>query len=203
MRSGEETNTVVCTGKERDNLLTDFSDTEPKFQTPNKKIKIDNRVMKSYSFQENTIHKHIYSYHCRKDHPTIKKFHKPLAAADCFTSIQSSVRKVMQNIGFNFTNILGRKVLMESESVVALHCRREIQTKSTEHTVWLDETWLNIGHSLWKGWRDDTAEGTMKVPLGRGTFKAVHSGTSKGFISNCFYVYKSKETSDSRGEMNL
>ena len=43
---------------------------------------------------------------------------------------------------------------MKSEGVVAIRYRflREIQTKSIEHIVWLDETWINIGHSLQKGW---------------------------------------------------
>ena len=59
----------------------------------------------------------------------------------------------MEKISFKFTNISGRKVLMGSESVVALRCRflREIQTKSIKHTVWLNETWVDIGHSLQKG----------------------------------------------------
>lgn len=59
---------------------------------------------------------------------------------------------------------------MESENIVASRCRflREIPTKPVEQIVWLDETWVNIGHSLRKGWTDNTIEGTMKIPLGRG-----------------------------------
>lgn len=198
-------NLIVRIGKEKDDLLTDFSDTQPKFHTPNKKRNIDKKVTKLDSFQENAIRQHIYSYYCRKEHPTINKLHKSLAAADLFAGSKSSVRKVLQNIGFKFTNISGRKVLMESESVVALRCRflREIQTKSIEGIVWLDETWVNIGHSLRKGWTDDTVKGTMKIPLGRGgRYIIVHAGTSKGFIPNCFYAFKSKKTSDFHEEMN-
>ena len=90
--------------------------------------------MKLDSYQENEIRQHICSYYCRIEHPAINKLHMLLAAADNSNSSQSSITQVMQNISFKFTNISGRKVLKESESVVALRFRflREIQTKSIE-----------------------------------------------------------------------
>lgn len=197
---------IVNVGKEKSNIQSDFTEEDAKFLTPGKKRKIDKRVTKLDSFQNDAIRQHIYNYYRRKEHPTINKLHKSLAEAELFNGSRSSVWQVIKNIGFTFSTISGRKILMESENIVASRCRflREIRTKPVEQIVWLDETWVNIGHSLRKGWTDNTVEGTMKIPLGRGgRYIIVHAGTSSGFVPNCLYSFKSKKTGDFHEEMNF
>ena len=33
--------------------------------------------------------------------------------------------------------------------------------------MWLDAMLMNTGHTLRKGWTDNTVEGTIRVPLGQ------------------------------------
>ncbi|KAG8278679.1 hypothetical protein J6590_100017 [Homalodisca vitripennis] len=37
-----------------------------------------------------------------------------------------------------------------------------------DEVVWIDETWVNTNHSQTNTWTDDSVQGTMSVPLGKG-----------------------------------
>ena len=60
-----------------------------------------------------------------------------------------------------------------------------------EQTVWLDKTWVNIDHTLRKGWMDNILEGTMRVPLGQGRrYTIVDTRTTAGFYRLFFNIKK-------------
>lgn len=59
--------------------------------------------------------------------------------------------------------------------------------------VWLDETWVNAGHHVSKGWTDGTTEATMHGTTGRGGRLIVcYAGTADGFINNALLMFRSK-----------
>ena len=196
-------NTVVTIGKEK------FKQSEEagpsKLETPGKKRRIEKRVTNLDAFAEDGIRRHVYEYHSRKEYPTIKKLLVTLHDAELFTCSHSSLRSVIKNLGFKFTTVSGRKVLMEQQHVVASRCRllRGVINENFNNVVWVDETWVNAGHSLKKCWSDDSTAGTMPVRIGKGgRLIIIHAGNSQGFIPNCLYVFKSKKTSDYHEEMN-
>lgn len=176
-----------------------------KLATPGKKRRIERRVTNLDSFQEDAIRREIYAYYSRKEHPTIKKLHATLVAADLFQGSKSSLLRVVKELGFRYKSICGRKILMERQDITAWRCRflREIIQTNFDDIVWLDETWVNAGHSLKKGWTDDTISGSMAAPIRRGKRIIVaHAGTSEGFIPNCLLLFSSNKTSDYHEEMN-
>ncbi len=71
-----------------------------------------------------------------------------------------------------------------------------------EDILWLDETWVNAGHIVSKGWSDGTVAGSAKAPIGeRWRLIVVHAGTSNLLLKNCLLVYWSKKTGDDHEEM--
>lgn len=69
--------------------------------------------------------------------------------------------------------------------------------------MWLDETWVNAGHTRTKGWSDDTVKGSMPGPTGKGgRFIVLHAGTSHGFVGGALLLFKSKKTVDYHEEMD-
>ena len=94
---------------------------------------------------------------------------------------------------------------MERTNIVASRCRflRAVIKEKIEDIVWLDETWLNAGHTVSKGWTDDSTSGSMAVPIGKGSrIIILHSGTSSGFVPNSLLEFKSKKTGDYHEDMN-
>lgn len=167
-----------------------------KLVTPGKKRSRPRTVTKLDTFQEDAIRRHVYAYYHRKEHPTLDKLVVSLKGADLFTGSRSSLFDLLQRIGFNYKTFSGRKILLEREDVAAWRSRffREIRKQNINDVVWLDETWVNAGHSLKKGWVDDTTKGTMASPLGRGgRLIMLHAGTSKGFVPDALLLFRSKK----------
>lgn len=186
--------------------ITDESNAGPsKLVTPGKKRKRVAKVTKLDSFQENGIRQHVYQYFLRREHPTLKKLTKTLAESGLFTGSRSSVRKILFSIGFFYGNLSGRNFLMEREDIVAWRCRflREIRKEDFNNVVWLDETWVNAGHTPKRIWQDNKKESMFKAPIGRGgRIIVLHAGTSAGFIPECLLIFKSKKTGHYQEEMN-
>lgn len=93
---------------------------------------------------------------------------------------------------------------MERGDIVAWRCRflREIIKKSPKDVVWLDETWVNAGHCKERAWTDDSLQGTMKTPVGKGKrLILLHAGTEEGFIPNAMLLFTSKKSEDYHEEM--
>jgi len=196
-------NTVVKICQERERMIA--AGEAPKFNTPNKKRNIAKRVTRLDAFQTDAIRRHVHQYFIRKEHPTLKKLGISLQEAGLFVGSKSSLATVLKQVGFTYKKFDGRKVLLERTDLVAWRCKflREIRKEQFEDIVWLDETWVNTGHTRKQGWTDDTKQGTMAVPIGRGErIILVHAGTSRGFVANCLLLFSSKKTNDYHEEMN-
>lgn len=176
-----------------------------KLSTPGKKRSRKSAVTDLDSFQEDAIRRHVYDYYIRREHPTVKKLLVSLRECDLFSGGYSSLYKVLHNLGFEYKRINGRKLLMERGDIVTLRCTflKNIQGVNLQEVVWLDETWVNAGHTRTKGWSDDTVKGSMPGPTGKGgRFIVLHAGTSHGFVGGALLLFKSKKTVDYHEEMD-
>lgn len=177
----------------------------PVLRTPGKIRPHEKRVTKMDAFTEDAVRRHVYSYYLRKEHPTLQKLVVSLREAQLFNGSPSSLRNCLNDLGFKYEKFNNRLVLMERTDIVAWRCRylREIRKIDLNKVIWLDETWVNAGHTLTKGWTDRTIEGTTKAPLGKGERLIVlHAGSASGFIPNCCLIFRSKKTGDFHDEMN-
>lgn len=173
--------------------------------TPNKQRPRPCKVTFVDAFQKEAIRQHIYDYYKRKDYPTLDKLFASLEKAELFKGSKSSLRNVIKKIGFRYKKLGSRKVYLERPDIVALRCEflRKIKNENFDKIIWLDETWVNSNHSMSSGWTDDSATGTMPVPLGKGgRLILLHAGSSAGFVNNCKLLFSSKKTSDFHEEMN-
>lgn len=196
---GKNTVVKICKEKRR------HEESGSKMVTPRKKRCIAKRVTKLDAFQKDAIRRHVYSYFTRKEYPTIKKCHVTLKEADLFKGSKTSLRTVLKRLGFTYQQFGNRKVLMERGDIVAWRCRflREIKKENFSDLVWIDETWVNTSHSLKKGWTDNSIQGTMGIPIGKGgRLILLHAGRADGFLPNCQLLFTSKKTSDYHEEMN-
>lgn len=156
------------------------------------------------SFQEDAIRRHVYEYYRRKEFPTRKKLLVSLRESELFYGGKTSLATVLKKIGFKWKKFSGRKVLLERADIVAWRCRflREVLKAKPEEIVWVDETWVNAGHTRQRAWTDDTVQGTMKTPVGKGSrLILLHAGTANGFVPNALLLFSSKKTVDYHEEM--
>lgn len=50
----------------------------------------------------------------------------------------------------------------------------------TDDVAWLDETWVNMGHSKSHIWTDESPKGTMNAVIGKGTrLTSLHAGMAE------------------------
>lgn len=156
------------------------------------------------NFQEDAIRRHIYEYYTRKEYPTRKKLLVSLRNSELFFGGKTSLSCVLNKIGFQWKTFSGRRVLLERGDIVAWRCRflREICKCMPNEIVWVDETWVNARHSRTIAWTDDSARGTMKAPVGKGSrLILLHAGTINGFVPNALLLFSSKKSGDYHEEM--
>lgn len=145
------------------------------------------------SFQEDAIRRHIYAYYERKEYPTKKRLLVSLREAELFSGRQTSLSLLLKRLGFRWKIFSGnRKLLLERRDIVAWRGRflREIMDVVIEDVVWLDETWVNAGHSRTRIWTDESPKGTMNAPIGKGSrLILLHAGTAQGFIPDAKMLF--------------
>lgn len=201
-------NTVYRIGKEKEKKEKENDEAGPSqslLETPGKKRNYEKRVTKMDAFQQDAVRRHLYGYYLRKEHPTLNKLLHSLREAELFNGSKSSLRNCLHELGFQYEKFSSRTVIMERSDIVAWRCRylRAVRHISFEDIVWLDETWVNAGHTLTRGWTDRTVQGTMKAPLGRGgRIIVLHAGSARGFMPNCLLLFRSRKQGDYHEEMN-
>lgn len=157
------------------------------------------------SFSETAVRNHIYAYYKRRELPTIRKLLNSLKESDIFDGSRFTLWKIIKNLGFKWRKINNRKFLMERNDVVNWRCNflREMREIDVKKIVYLDETWINAGHTVAKCWDDDTLQSSRKEPTGRGQrVIIIHAGTSAGFVPNCLKMFRSTKKGDYHEEMN-
>lgn len=182
-------------------------DTDRKLSTPNKKRKKASPITNIDDFNAAAIRNHIYAYYSRGEFPTLKTLSVSLKDADLFKGSLPSLVTTLKNIGFGYKKSNKRKIIMERTDVVLARIdflRQINEITNWDKVVFLDETWLNVNHTLSKSWTDDKAESTMNVPEGKGQRLIIaHAGTSAGFVPNCLLAFKSVKTINCHEDMNF
>lgn len=156
-------------------------------------------------FAKSALRRHILGYYDRKEVPTLAKLKTSLNNAGLFNGSQTSLYRVIKELGFVYKKFNHRRVLMEKPSVALLRCQflRKIHNINLENAVFLDETWLNENVHKDKGWTDNSIQGTLKAPLGKGKRLIIcHAGGQKGWINAPPLVFESKKTGDYHEEMD-
>ena len=178
---------------------------ETRLSTPGKKRKRAKTITLFDSFQEDAIRRHIYGYYSEKKYPTIPKLLFSLRESGLFSGSASSLKRVLNNLNFRFKPLNGRSLLLEKSHVVVKRTLflQKILREDLNKVVWLDETWVNAGEAMSKGWTDDTTKSCIDKPSGKGgRLIIVHAGSASGFLPDSLMIFKSKKTGDYHEEMD-
>lgn len=119
---------------------------------------------------------------------------------------------------YRFSKRSRNSVLKEKNEIIAWRRRflREIKNYREEgkKLYFLDETWVNAGHTVSKVWKDTTIlnprqafiQGLttgLKDPSGKGgRLIVLHIGSEDGFVEDGLLCFQSKKTGDYHEEMN-
>lgn len=186
-------------------ILKEGRNGEDAIMTPGKKREKKFTKTGIDSFTEAAIRNHIYAYYERKEIATIPKLMSSLQEAELFDGSDFSLRKILSNLGFKWKKINNRLVLKERTDIVALRCEflRAISDVDFNQVIFLDETWVNAGHTVTTSWSDGSVKSARKEPVGKGGRLIItHAGSAQGFIPNCFSMFRSKKTGDYHQDMN-
>uniref|UniRef100_A0A6P7GS61 Uncharacterized protein LOC114346072 n=1 Tax=Diabrotica virgifera virgifera TaxID=50390 RepID=A0A6P7GS61_DIAVI len=132
---------------------------------------------------------------------------------------KDTLRKIIKyDLKFTYAKRSRKSVLIEREDLVSWRRRylRSIREVRSAHKkiYYLDETWVNAGHTVSKIWQDTTVTSHrqafvdglstgLRGPTGKGQRLIVaHIGSDSGFLNDSALVFVSKKTGDYHEDMD-
>lgn len=131
---------------------------------------------------------------------------------------RSSLYKVLKKLGFVYEKRGSKCTLIEKPGIILWRRRylNKIRTfrRQGRPIFYLDETWVNAGHTKAKVWRDKTVVSARQAfleglstglpnPSGKGKRLIItHIGNEGGFLADGLLMFESKKTSDYHEEIS-
>lgn len=115
----------------------------------------------------------------------------------------TTLSKILKDIGFKFKKDNGRRALMERQEIASKRIKflREYQKNATSEdsldVVFLDETWIfQHGSNINKTWHDNNIKSVWKESSSDGKrYIIVHAGNKEGFIDGAGLIFSTKNKS--------
>lgn len=165
------------------------------------------------------IRRKIHSFFFRNEIPNLKKIGEAIKADETIPSLSRGVLlRTMREMNFRFLKRNRKSALIEKSEIVLW--RRRYLRKISElrrlgkKIFFMDETWVNEGHTVQKVWQDLSVTNSrqavleglspgLKSPSGKGRRLIItHIGSETGFLDNGLLLFESKKTVDYHEEMN-
>lgn len=170
-------------------------------------------------FFKNAIRRMVHSFFLNKQIPTLGKVLQAITDdPDLPTISRDKLWKVLHELNFKYEKVGRQSMLIDSEEIVCWRrdYLRKIKKMRTENKniYYLDETWVNEGHTVGRVWNDKTIKTSrqaflegystgFKEPTGKGRRLIVtHIGSMNGFLKEGLLLFESKKTCDYHEEMN-
>lgn len=165
------------------------------------------------------IRRVIHNFFHKNELPTLDKILREIKyRPDLPQMSRSSLYKLMKHINFKFLKRNRKSVLIERDDIIRWRRRylKDIKQYRQEGRIiyYLDETWINEGHTKQKVWSDENivnrrqafVEGLstgLKNPSGKGKRLIIlHVGSENGFVDDGLLIFEGKKTTDYHEEMN-
>jgi transposase len=198
-------------------VLRDFKE-NGKSVTPSKNRKKSKAFEKVDDFTKTAIRRKVHDFYFRNEIPTINKVLKSVNE-DCdlpdFT--RTTFYRILKSLNFNFVSREKNSFLIERDDIILwrrdyLNSVKRYRSENRK-IYYLDETWVNAGHTKKKIWVDSTIQSSkqafmeglstgLKTPSGKGKRLIVtHIGSDTGFLTSGLWVFESGSTREYHEEM--
>lgn len=183
---------------------------------------IETRGRKRIHIDDDTkyaIRRKFHSFFFRNETPTLKAIAADINSDDAMPKISRRVLlRTLRQMNIRHMRRQRKSLLIEREEIILW--RRNYLQKIREYRregkkiYFLDETWLNQGHTVSKIWQDleitsrrqaffEGFSTGLKAPAGKGRRLIItHIGSDSGFLENGLLLFESKKTSDYHEEMD-
>ncbi|XP_072949967.1 uncharacterized protein [Epargyreus clarus] len=166
------------------------------------------------------IRRKVHMLFFDNDPPTIEKVLNLVNEDDSLPSFKrTTFQKVLNKLKIKYLKRSRRSVLIEKEEIVRwrfYYLQKMLRMREQRRKIYyLDETWVNEGHTKSKIWQDLSIESArqayqeglstgLKAPSGKGKrLIVVHIGNEDGFVENADLIFESKKgEGDYHREMN-
>lgn len=182
----------------------------------------ETRGRKKITVDEDTcyaIRRIAHSFFFRNEPPTVKKISAALDKDPTLPKLSRGVLlRTMNQMQFRYLKRNRRSILIERDEIVLWRRNylRQIKKFREEgrNVLYLDETWLNEGHTESKVWQDLSVESSrqaflqglstgLKTPSGKGRRLIItHIGGEAGFLEGGLHCFESKKSGDYHEDMN-
>lgn len=184
----------------------------PKPKTGRRKLILDEN-------EKQLIRKTVHSFYFNKELPTLDKVLKVLNSDSSLPKIsRDKLWKTLKEMNFEWETQNRKSLLIEKQEIISWRRKylRLIKKYRNENRkiYYLDETWVNEGHTVKKMWQDKNIKSSrqafleglstgIKPPSGKGKRLIVtHIGSEDGFVEGGLLTFQSRHTGDYHEDMN-
>lgn len=200
------------------NILKEYRITgevkSPKKQKPKEKTIIN----ATDECTKTAIRRNIHAFFFRNEIPTLDKICTVVNSdPDLPNFSRTTLYRLLNHIGFTYEKRNRNSCLIDREEIILWRRRylRAIRRYRAEGKCiyFMDETWVNAGHTKEKVWQDAAVTSSkdaflkglstgLKNPSGKGKrLIVVHIGSESGFVNNALWVFESHSSKEYHEEM--
>lgn len=193
--------------------------TTGKLATPCKKRKRNLTVIGKFDeFNKTAVRRKVHDFFYKNEPPTLNKIVSAVNNDPDLPDIKrTSLYKLLISLGFEFIARNRQNIIIDRDDITLWrrnYLRNINNFRNDGRTIfYLDETWVNEGHTTSKLWRDKTVKTAKQAFLsGLSTglksgnkgkrLIVLHIGSEQGFLNDGLLLFESKKTGDYHLEMN-
>lgn len=206
--TGVSKRSVIRIMKEYKRICDNVNDS---FSTPGKKHRLPKRITDIDDFDKCVIRRTVHNFYVQqKTVPTVKKLLTVLKESINFKGGQSSLNKILKNLGFRWIKTkTNRSILIEKHEVKSLRTlyltTLQQYRQDNRPIIYTDETYIHSTHTVPKNWHDESTSEGFFAPVSKGQRLIItHAGSKEGFVSGALLIFKSNQvTGDYHKDMNF
>lgn len=170
-------------------------------------------------FNRNAIRKKVHEFFFKKELPTVNKVLKVVNDdPDLPTFKRTTFYHLLKELNFTYSRRGRDSTLIDKDEIIMWRRNylRQIKSLRAEgrKIYFMDETWVNAGHTVSKVWKDTSVKSAKQAflsglstglpsPSGKGKRLIItHIGSDSGFVDGGLDIFESNKNKDYHEDMN-
>ena len=164
------------------------------------------------------IRRKVHNFYFNREIPTLDKILNAVQEDETLANVgRIKLGRILHQLNFSWEKHNRKSMLLDRQDIIfwrRQYLRDMSRYRSEKRTIfYLDETWVNEGHSVQKIWQDNNIQSSrqafieglstgLKIPAGKGRRLIItHIGSESGFVNGGLLEFESKSTKDYHEEM--